>query len=517
MNSPFKPLSTKIAFAVVLALGLLLVAVNVDLPFVKYSMVYIKTVSKVLEGTISLGDLISEPNAHAYQKPLGTALTLLPFAALFGYHAGPLVHSFLTTVLFALAVCFAGRRLCHRLGIPEDRLGALLLVSLLSPVAVHQFIAVGPDSLLSAAFLTSFALLDLILARIEARPAGSSRLSLQIWSLSGLYVLSVLATVSIKYYGLAALPVHAVYAAMILRRGNVPLRSVAPLAGAGALLLAGIAVYPGSQIVDTKDFLGYVEMTTGIEGDVPSAGRVARRGRLAILSSNMTMVVVGLALWLNVLVACLARRYRRVEWPVLAVIAIYLAGLMLHHGTFFNLRFLLPIAPFVAALVVRSPRFASRRLVGTSIGLSVALVLALNVQSPLAGWLEQPWERKDTYVGRMSKTFVNLKVGAQMQIRTTLANLEEQVPAGVPLVFVSRFFGDVYHETFELTGAFRPTGEVRYYRRCRDVEPPAQVFYMLQRGGKRCRLPFPAERTEIGKRVERVELKKGKKKREQAR
>ncbi|MCK9462393.1 MAG: hypothetical protein M0R80_22435 [Proteobacteria bacterium] len=489
MIAPFKPRDPRIVLLLLLGLGLVLLVVNADLPFVKHSMVYIRTAYKVLSGSMSLGDLVADPNARAYEKPLGMVLSLLPFVAALGYHVGPMVHSYVTATLFALAAFAALGRLSRRLEIPRERLGAMLVVTFLNPVAVYQFWAVGPDALFAAAFMASFALLDRVIELLESRPSGSARTLGRTWLWFGLYLLSAYATVAIKFYGVTAIPIHALYAAALIRSARLPMRALAPLAAPTALLLLGIAVYPGSQILGTKDFAHYLQMITGLKDAGPSGVLIEKEGRLLILGSNAVMVVVSLLLSLNVLVVCLFRRYRRRELPILAAVALFTLGLMLHRGSFYNLRFLLPISPFVAALVVGSPRFPSRRLVGTFLAVGMVLVLLFNVQSPAAFLLELRGQSKVTLAGRAFRTLNNLRIGSRMQTRMVLEVIEETVPAGEPLVFVSNYFGDAYHGTFELTGFFEPPGEVHYFRRCREVVPPAKVFYMayLEKG---CRMPF---------------------------
>jgi len=491
-----------------LGFGLLLLLANADLPFGKHSMVYVKTVSKVLSGEISLADLVSDPNAHAYQKPLGMPLSLLPFVALFGYYVGPLVHSYLSAALFAIAALAALSRMIRRLDIPRDRLGAALAVTLLNPVTVYQFWAVGPDALFAAAFLASFALLDKVIASLESGAAGEARAGGRAWLWFALYLPCVYATVVIKFYGVAAIPIHALYAAALLRGARVPLRSLAPFAAPMALLLLCIAVYPGGQLVGTKDFSRFAEMTTGLRGDGPGGGSIARQGRLSILASNAVMVAVALALSLNVLVACLLRRYRRQELPIVAAILLFVGGLMLHRGSYYNVRFLLPISPFIAALAVGAPRFRSRRLVGVFLAVGLSLSLLFNIQNPVALGLEQRGQARRTVAGRAARTLNNLRMGSRMQLGMMFDAIEELVPAGGHLVIVSNFFGDAYHGTFELTGFLRPPGEVRYFRRCKEIAPPAEVFYMIT-NEKRCALPFAGGREALYPRLERVTVSKG--------
>lgn len=486
-----------------LGAGLVLLVVNADLPFIKYSMVYIKAVSKVMSGAVSLGDLVADPNTHAYQKPLGMVLSLLPFIAAFGYYVGPLVHSYFTMALFVLAAFAALGRLARRLDIPRERLGAMLLVTFLNPVAVYQFWAIGPDALFSAAFLASFVLLDRVVELLEARKSGSARASSRVWIWFGLYLLCVWATVAIKYYGAIAIPIHALYAAVLLRGARVPARSLVPLAAPFALLLLCLAIYPGSQIVGTKDFARYLEMTTGLESDGPVGGMIEREGRLVILASNAIMVVVGLLLSLNVLVGCLFRRYRRKELLVLAAVVLFIGGLMLHRGSYYNIRFLLPISPFVAALVVGAPRFSSRRLVGVFLAVGVTLVLAFNVQNPVALMIELHGQSKKTLADRAYRTFNNLRIGVRMQAGMMLDAVERLVPPGEHLVIAAGFFGDAYHETFELTGFLEPPGEVVYLSRCQEITPPAKVFYVFH-VEKRCEMPFPYRRDKLYPRLDRV-------------
>jgi hypothetical protein len=493
---------------VLLGFGLVLLLVNADLPFAKHSMVYVKTAFKVHGGAISLGDLISDPNAHAYQKPLGMPLSLLPFVALFGYYLGPLVHSYLTAALFAIAALAAMSRMIRRLDIPRDRLGAALAVALLNPVTVYQFWAVGPDALFAAAFLASFAMLDRVIELLESGAPGEARARRRAWLWFVVYLPCVYATVAIKFYGVVAIPIHALYAAAMLGRARVPLRSLAPFAAPVALLMLCIAIYPGGQLVETKDFSRYAEMTTGLRGDGPGGGAIARQGRLSILASNAVMVVVALALSLNVLVACLLRRYRREELPVLAAILLFVGGLMLHRGSYYNIRFLLPISPFIAALVVGAPRFQSRRLVGAFLAVGLSLTLLFNIQNPVALWLEQRGQARKTVAGRAVRTLNNLRIGSRMQLGMMFDAVEELVPAGGHLVVVSNFFGDAYHGTFELTGFLRPPGEVRYFRRCAEITPPAKVFYMIT-NEKRCALPFAAGREALYPRLERVTVSPG--------
>jgi hypothetical protein len=506
MITPFKPRDPRLVLLALLVLGLILLAVNCDLPFIRHSMVYIKAVSKVLRGDVSLGALVEEPNAVAYEKPLGVILSLLPLVAVFGYRAGALVHSYVTSALFALAAFAVLGRLSRRLGIPRERHGALLAVTFFNPVAIYQFWAVGPDALFSAAFLASFAALDRVIELFappspEDVPAGRP---LARWLWFGLYLLSAYATVAIKFYGVVALPLHVIYAAAFAPRALRSARVLAQLAVPVALLLACVAIYPGRQIAGTGDFAHYVAMATGLGADGGERSAGDEGGRLAAFSGNVSMVVVSLLLSLNALVVCLARRYRRLEWPILAIVGLFVLGLMFHGATYYNLRFLLPISPFVAALVVGARRFSNRRLVGAFLAVSTALVLVFNVQNPLALALAPREQRKDELsVGRALKVLDNLRLGARMRMKLMFEIGEKKMQPGPPLVLVTSYYQDAYHETFELTGATARSRRISYFKTCREVVPPARTFYLAVME-ESCELPFKSRRELVMPKLERV-------------
>lgn len=503
MIAPFKPRDPRIVLLLLLGAGLALLILNAGLPLVRHSMVYVKAASRVIDGAVTLRELLADPNAHAYEKPLGEVLGFTAFIAALGYRVGPLAHSWVTTALFALAALALLRRLGRRLGIPGDRLGAMLAVTFLNPLAIYQFWAVGPDALFCAAFLAAFALLDdLVGAPDGAGPPGTlARTRL----LFGAYLACLYATVAIKFYGVVSIPLHLLYAFALTRGRRPSPRAVAPFLAPLALVACAMAIYPLRQIVGTSDFSAYVETATGIGGSGPGGAR-PEGGRLATFVGNAAMVAVYLLLSLNALVVCLARRYRRAELPILAVVAIFAGGLMFHDASYYNLRLMLPVSPFLAALVVASPRFASRRLVGTFLAIGTALVLFFNVPNPGAVLMAPgKHERNELSAGRVLKIFDNLRLGARMRVRIMSRMVLDRIPPGAHVVAVSDYYRDAYHGTLELTGFVKPDFHVHYVTSCREVVPPAGSFYLVG-ADDRCRLPFPCSRETIAPKLERIEV-----------
>ncbi len=346
--------STLLAYAL---LGVLIVAGAFhvwwyrDLPIVRNSLIYAQICNRLVEP----GHRFS-PDSDAYTKAIGFPAVSLPFVQTWGANVGLKMSSWLWTSLWAVSVVALFARLRERLGLGRQHLWLVLLLTLFSPLAFYQFMSAYPDTLIAVTFLWSLYFLDRTLSR-ESR-----------WFDGLLFSLTVLTSVWVKHMGLIMIPI--LIAFLLVRGDQLPalwrerrVSLVTALVSAAIVALTLVAARQGRIPLFNLDTVTQ-NYTQEWEAPTASSGNFLAD----VLRPNLLMLATYFLVTLGICtpLLCWPRRLRKnLEWYVTA--AIVIIAIVVYKGSPNNPRYLLTIAPLLAA-------FAAATLLALSRGRRLVLI-----------------------------------------------------------------------------------------------------------------------------------------------
>jgi hypothetical protein len=152
---------------------------------------------------------------------------------------------------------------------------------------------------------------------------------------------------------------------------------------------------------------------------------------------------------------------------------IYIHVLMVFHASVFNLRYFVPVVPFMALPVVRALRAMERkRLVAATLAAYAlsngAMILAFNVPAANRLFMRVAPDRInwDEY-----GHFDNLRMAAHLRMKEALARIDAEVPAGAVLYYVSPYYDGAADGIYQGAGMIRPDIRIRYARSLEDAGP----------------------------------------------
>jgi hypothetical protein len=198
-------------------------------------------------------------------------------------------------------------------------------------------------------------------------------------------------------------------------------------------------------------------------------------------------VQVGIAIVLNLHVALIGLVShtafdKRVRAALVSFPIPYVLGLMLFPTTFYNMRYFVPVLPFVALLCVAGLRSflpTTQRLVRFAfVGIAALLVIVFNVETVHA--------RVDKWIPRLEVNWIgvplslldNLRMPLHREEKAWLANLNARVETnGVVYLPDVNYYGDARQGVYERAGKIRSDIQTRYVS-SRDFAPPEVRFWV---------------------------------------
>jgi hypothetical protein len=462
----------------IILLSIIFVSINLDLPVVRNSVLYAKISANLIKENFDLWKVNFDQHL-GYGKPITFPLLSVPLTLLFGGNTGLILTSFLSTLFLLMSCIWLFFRLNQLLSLPRAALSVEFLVTFLNPLMLYQFWSAYPDTLFSAFFVLSFVLLDKILRDTEK---------------THLVIISYFAvtyfSITIKYYGLILLFIHPVYVFMnrcFLRNCSLPSGKKLTLLIAGfcfvcLLVLARLQLNPTLNLGPATGG-GYQVYMEGVKNlDLP-------------FHRNLACLFVFFAVTLNasawLVIRGIMADHRLMPFAVTSVI--FVMGLLIYPHMAFNIRFLIPIIPFLAlaiSVAVFESRFknSNRKILLFSLALNLALSIYFNHQATFMFF--EPYSKKLSGIQHsyLSQLFLkvntyyldSLRMREHIETQKNLANINQHIPLGATLYMVGvDYYEDSLHGTYEQLGFIRNDIAVKYVAAIDDIKSLEQDFYLF--------------------------------------
>jgi len=439
-------------------LGVLLAFINRDLPIIRNALLYAQIQHHLVEHGMRLWQVCGDPQL-VFDKGCGFPVLASPIIALFGVNVGLKWASCIGTALFVWACFVVFRRFNPRFGLGDRDLPLELIFCCLNPLLVYQFWSAYPDTLFFAGLLLSLVLLDRL---VMDRDGSDLRLALG-------YLVVFLVSVVVKPGALVFFPLHVVY--LWWHRGEVTRafterpRRITLLAVAFALALAfvGLAVIGLNPLINLKGNEGQYN------GAVPYIQSVEQFGIFLVMCFGVLLLLAPLV------------RVRASDAVLFVLIVVYSHIFMVYRGAHYNARYFIGILPFSTMYVVRAFRALSwvqlrRAALTMFLATNAIAVLAFNERTTfrsLTAHLPPSWFEEFTYTD-------SLRMRAHLAMQTSLAAVNEQVPPGAKLYYVSPYYyGNGGHGVYQDAGLLRESLEVVYAKDAPAVKEGAGAFYVF--------------------------------------
>ena len=439
-------------------LGVLLTFINRDLPIIRNALLYAQIQHHLVEHGMRLWQVCGDPQL-VFDKGCGFPALASPLIAVFGVNVGLKWASCIGTALFVYACSGVFRRFNARFGLSERDVPLELVFCCLNPLVAYQFWSAYPDTLFFAGLLFSLVLLDRL---VMDRDDSDLRLALG-------YLAIFLVSLVVKPGALVFFPLHAVY--LWWYRGEVTRafterpRRIVLLAVTFALALAfvGLAVIGWNPLINLKGNEGQYG------GAVPYMQSVEQ---FAIFLATC----FGVLLLLAPLV-----RVRANDALLFVLIVVYSHIFMVYRGAHYNARYYLAILPFSTMYVVRAFRALSwtalrRAALAMFLATNAIAVLAFNERTTFRGLtarLPPSWFEEFSYTD-------SLRMGAHLTMQVSLAAVNEEVPPGATLYYVSPYYyGNGGQGVYQDAGLLPKTLQIVYAKDAPAVKEGAGVFYVF--------------------------------------
>lgn len=476
--------NTLIAMAAILATGLAFLIANLDLPIVRNSFVYAKTAKNVIDHGFNPFPVIADP-ALFHGKPVGFSLLSVPFVLLFGANAGVKIASFLGTALFLCVAYVFFVRLNRRAGIDPRFIPLELALLFFNPLTMYQFWSAYPDSLFAGLVLLAFVLADAIAVDHERDTRGHI-------VLLGLVIYAAILT---KLYGMIlglAIPAFLLlHVRSFLERSTYIKSKIALLVAVFGVLgvtlvLARLGMNPTLNFaVDFtaggggSGYAGYVRGLTDPSGEQ--------------LISSIIILIFALVLNFHFSLLFLLRggtskSGSRRGW-LLAPTGfggLFVLGLLPFPGTDFNMRFFIPLFPFVVVAMVGGMQNAKkgvlkRWMLGAYVVVACFLTLNYNLQ-PVYQRLLSFNEKVVEPVLDRRRRLDNLRIDQHLDFSRGVERINRLVEPGAVLYFASNYYGTAMHGVVENLG-IRSGIEVRYVLTPSGIPRTERPVYLGSRPG----------------------------------
>lgn len=449
---------TFVVAVVLVALGVAFTGMNANLPILRNSLVYARTVENLERHHLALSQVCSDPS-QVHSQGCGFSLLAVPFARIAGLNVGlKLASCFATALLVASMIAFF-RRFNPRFGLSERDVALELVVACFNPILMSQFWSAHADSAFAALFLLSFVLLDRLLlddTLHERRTAFA-------------YTLTVMLAVFTRPAGLVLYPLHAAY---VLWHRQQVLDRVRSNPGR-LVLLATSAVVLAAWVGLGK--LGHNPLLNLNKGEYQIP--------VAYLSSVAEVVaLIVLSFGVLLLVTLPRLRVAMASAPLLIVLAGYVHILMVFHASVLNLRYYVPVIPFMALFVVQALRAVRhQRMAGAFLVVFAvtngAMVLAFDQTA--ASRVFARFAPHQINWGEFGH-FDNLRIATQVRTQEALDRINAELPPGARLYYVSAYYDGVDDGIYQNSGLIRRDIHVLHAKTLAELGPlpeDAWVFF----------------------------------------
>jgi hypothetical protein len=442
---------TFIVAVCIVLLGGVFTAMNANLPILRNSLVYARTVENLQLHHLAVWQVCSDP-VQVHAQGCGFSVLAIPFTRLAGLNVGLKIASWMTTALLIAAMIAFFRRFNGAFGLGEDDIPLELVVTCFNPLMMTQFWSAHSDPAFAAFFLVSFVLLDRLLKDDELN---------ETWAAIA-YTLSVILAVFVRPAGLILYPLQALYVFwhrqdVFALAGRRPRRFRLLVASAAVL-----AVWVGLGKLGHNPF---ININKG-EFQIPVPYLSSVGGVVALLAITFGVLLVVAAPYLSV---------TRESAPLLLMLAAYVHVFMVFHGSSYNMRYYLPVFPLIALFVVRALRAVpARRLVAA--GLAVFAVTngatILAYDSAVANRVFARVAPEKLNGGQLGY-FDNLRLSAQVRMKEALDRLNAELPPGATLNYVTAYYEGAADGIYQGAGLLRPDIRIRYARDLDERGPVA--------------------------------------------
>lgn len=450
-------------FSITLALGLFLTCLNHKYPLARNALEYAKGALDVLDRHFDL-NAVAHDSAITGGKPILFSVLAVPWVWLTDARTGTLIASALGTAFFIFTVCLALPRVNRKLGIGPEWAPAELILTSFNPLVLYQFWSGYPDAMFSGLVLLAFFLTDIT----ATEPERDTR-----WHIVGLGIAIIAATYTKLYGAILAIacPLYLVaHARSLASRATYFWQKLALL-----LVVLGIIAIALLAAKLGRNPLLVLDSGTGYNSDLTNI-------TLERVEGSASMLIFAIVLALNI---CVFFALSQSSWMVLRsspvmFAAIYTSGLLTYAGTLYNMRFFLPIFPFIAAVLVagaKSVKPVLRRIVFGIYGvLSLFLILTFNVatmQQIFQPWISRAYAREPN----LGLWLDNLRLPVQMKLKEQIDSVNALLPDGSTLYWSSDYSGASTHGLAYDLGVRRDL-HVRYVMEPSNLPAASQSIYL---------------------------------------
>jgi hypothetical protein len=434
-----------------LVFGMALFLINIRWPVARNALDYMKSSLEIIERHF---DLVSVAREHLSigGKPLLFSLMATPFVWLFGANTGIVATSGVGTCFFLVTVVFTLNRLFRiNHGGRSDWISLGLTLTALNPLIMYQFWSGYPDSLFAGLILLAFILSDNL---VEVDGADARRRIL-------LLGLTIGVAVHAKLYGVVLLVTCPLY--ILMRSSWKPIRfpwSSATTVFFGVVWLILFVVlalaklgYDPLLVFDANS--GFGEYFGIFQG--PAA-------EFAVDSLWILFFSILMAFHIS-----LVFLLRREAWSMRSLapmmfIGLYVIGLLPSMGTGVNMRYFLPVFPFVASMLVAgvhaTPAGPRRAILGSYSVLAAALVLDFNVAA-VESTTHEMMTRAYSKCPSLTRWLDNLRLPVHIALKRQIDAINKYVPDGSILYWSSDYYKTATHGLAYHLGVKRSL-DVRY-------------------------------------------------------
>jgi len=335
--------------SVLILLGGLHFCLYYDMPIARNSLVYGRLTCLLVDFADKGHASSFAASVKSFTKPYGFIYLSFPFVKQWGANIGLKVSSFLWTSLYILSIIPFLRRLMRRQASAHpssSRLALMVVVSLFNPLVFSQFISAYPDTLFALSFLWSLFFLDRVFSKDMK------------WSDGAFFAFFALSGLWIKHSGLIIVPMFLIF--LFARMDDVRFQwrtmrgEWAVCMGSVFLLLVlfGLAVFDKLPLFNLQrhrvdSYLGYLSIFD----------------KLKLVLENFNGPKLFLYLSFGILSPLLLwwgkfRQYK--AWYF--VTFFFVLFTIPFKGTYYNIRYFIPLLPFLAWVIVNNIEKLSKHL-----------------------------------------------------------------------------------------------------------------------------------------------------------